>query len=133
MSSLGDWVGFVAVAALVKRLGGDVGAYAVAGVMVARMLPALLFGPIAGVLVDRMDRKKMMIVADLSRAALYATMPFLGKLYRSSSCRSSSNASRCCGVRRETRASRTSSRGDSSRTRTPWVSSRHTAPCRWAA
>ena len=73
MSSLGDWVGFVAVAALVKRLGGDVGAYAVAGVMVARMLPALLFGPIAGVLVDRMDRKKMMIVADLSRAALYAT------------------------------------------------------------
>jgi dTMP kinase len=49
--------------------------------MVARMLPALLFGPIAGVLVDRMDRKKMMIVADLSRAALYATMPFLGKLY----------------------------------------------------
>jgi dTMP kinase len=81
MSSLGDWVGFVAVAALVKRLGGDVGAYAVAGVMVARMLPALLFGPIAGVLVDRKDRKKMMIVADLSRAALYATMPFLGKLY----------------------------------------------------
>ena len=80
MSSLGDWVGFVAVAALVKRLGGDVAAYAVAGVMVARMLPAILFGPIAGVLVDRMDRKRMMMLADLSRAALYATMPFLGKL-----------------------------------------------------
>ncbi len=81
MSSLGDWVGFVAVAALVKRLGGDVAAYAVAGVMVARMLPAILFGPIAGVLVDRMDRKRMMMLADLCRAALYATMPFLGKLY----------------------------------------------------
>jgi dTMP kinase len=81
VSSLGDWVGFVAVAAMVNRLGGNVGAYAVAGVMVARMAPAILFGPIAGVLVDRLDRKKMMMFADLSRGALYATMPFLGKLY----------------------------------------------------
>jgi len=80
VSSLGDWVGFLAVAALVNRLGGNVGAYAVAGVMVARMLPAVLFGPIAGALVDRADRKRMMIIADLSRAALYATVPFLGKL-----------------------------------------------------
>jgi dTMP kinase len=81
VSSLGDWVGFVAVAALVKRLGGDVGAYAVAGVMVARMLPAILFGPFAGALVDRVDRKRIMILADLARAGLYATMPFLGKLW----------------------------------------------------
>ncbi len=81
ISSLGDWVGFVAVAALVARLGGAVGAYAVAGVMMARMLPAVLFGPIAGALVDRVDRKKAMIVADLSRGVLYATMPFLGKLW----------------------------------------------------
>jgi dTMP kinase len=81
VSSLGDWVGFVAVAAMVNRLGGNVGAYAVAGVMVARMAPAILFGPIAGVLVDRLDRKKMMMFADLSRGALYAAMPFLGKLY----------------------------------------------------
>jgi len=49
--------------------------------MVARMLPAVLFGPIAGVLVDRVDRRRMMIIADLSRAALYATMPFLGKIW----------------------------------------------------
>jgi dTMP kinase len=81
VSSLGDWVGFVAVAALVARLGGSVGTYAVAGVMVARMLPSILFGPLAGVLVDRFDRKRIMITADLSRAALYATMPFLGKLW----------------------------------------------------
>jgi len=81
ISSLGDWVGFVAVAALVKRLGGGAGAYAVAGVMVARMLPAILFGPIAGALVDRVDRKKIMIIADISRGALYATMPFLGRLW----------------------------------------------------
>lgn len=81
VSSLGDWVGFVAVASLVARLGGSVGAYAVAGVMVARMLPSILFGPVAGVLVDRTDRKRIMITADLSRGALYASMPFLGKLW----------------------------------------------------
>lgn len=80
-SSLGDWVGFVAVASLVKRLGGDVGAYAVAGVMIARMLPAILFGPVAGALVDRFDRKRIMIGADLSRGALYASLPFLGNLW----------------------------------------------------
>ncbi|GIU98979.1 MAG: hypothetical protein KatS3mg014_0595 [Actinomycetota bacterium] len=81
VSSLGDWVGFVAVTALVSRLGGAVGAYAVAGVMAARMLPAILFGPIAGVLVDRVNRKRIMILADLARGGLYATMPFLGKLW----------------------------------------------------
>ncbi|HSL15567.1 MAG TPA: MFS transporter, partial [Actinomycetota bacterium] len=81
VSSLGDWVGFVAVAALVERLGGTVGAFAVAGVMMARMLPAILFGPVAGVLADRLDRKRLMIVADVSRAGLYASMPFLGRLW----------------------------------------------------
>jgi dTMP kinase len=83
ISSLGDWVGFVAVAALVNRLGGggNLSSYAVAGVMVSRMLPSILFGPVAGVLVDRFDRKRIMITADLSRAALYASMPLLGKLW----------------------------------------------------
>src|SRR5581483_11064954 len=81
VSSLGDWIGFIAVAALVKRLGGNVGAYAVAGVMMARMLPSILFGPLAGALVDRFDRKRIMIVADLSRAGLYASMPFLGSIW----------------------------------------------------
>ncbi len=82
VSSLGDWVGFVAVAALVNRLGGpEAGAYAVAGVMVARMLPAILFGPIAGALADRVNRKRIMMFADVSRGALYATMPFLGKIW----------------------------------------------------
>ena len=40
--------------------------------MIARMLPAILFGPIAGALVDRLDRKQIMIVADIGRGAMYA-------------------------------------------------------------
>jgi dTMP kinase len=81
VSSFGDWVGFVAVTALVINRGGASGAYAVAGVMVARMLPGILFGPIAGAIVDRFNRKTLMITADISRGALYAVMPLLGPLW----------------------------------------------------
>jgi len=78
VSSLGDWVGFVAVAALVTKIGGArLGGLAVAGVMMARLLPSVLFGPFAGVFADRFDRRKLMISADLSRAALYASIAFL--------------------------------------------------------
>src|SRR6266540_3974904 len=73
VSSLGDWVGFVAVASLVARLGGSrLGGLAVAGVMLARLLPSVLFGPFAGVLADRFDRRRMMMTADVSRGAMYA-------------------------------------------------------------
>src|SRR5437762_2815066 len=45
--------------------------------MMARLLPSLLFGPFAGVLVDRVDRKRLMITADISRGVMYGSMPFL--------------------------------------------------------
>jgi dTMP kinase len=80
-SSFGDWVGFVAVASLVTRKGGDVGGFAVAGVMVARMLPAILFGALAGTIVDRFNRKTLMMSADIARCGLYVLMPFLGPLW----------------------------------------------------
>ena len=81
VSSTGDWVGFVAVAALVARLGGNAASFAVAGVMAARMLPSVLFGPFAGVLVDRMNRKRLMISADIARCVMYGSMPFIGALW----------------------------------------------------
>jgi len=82
VSSLGDWVGFVAVTSLVTSLSGTAATagLAVGGVMTARMLPAILFGPFAGALVDRFDRKQIMILADIARGALYATMAFVHRL-----------------------------------------------------
>jgi dTMP kinase len=81
ISSLGDWVGFVAVTSLVASLAKGAGkGFAVGGVMTARMLPALLFGPVAGVLIDRFDRKKIMIVADLARGVMYGSMAFVHTL-----------------------------------------------------
>ena len=81
VSSFGDWVGFVAVTALVATKGGEAAEYAIAGVMLARTLPAILFGPVAGAIVDRVNRKTLMITADIARGSLYALMPFLGPLW----------------------------------------------------
>ena len=55
--------------------------FAISAVMIARMLPAVLFGPIAGALVDRVDRKQIMIIADLGRGVMYAVMAFMGELW----------------------------------------------------
>lgn len=61
--------------ALVQRIYDD--EFAIAAVLLARIGPALLFSPIAGVLGDRWDRKKVMVFADVARAALILTLPFI--------------------------------------------------------
>ncbi len=55
---------------------------AVAGLMIFRVLPAFLVGPIAGVLLDRIDRRKAMIASDVARACLIASVPFVPKAFR---------------------------------------------------
>ncbi len=82
VSSLGDWVGFLAVTSLVTDLaaGTTSAGFAVAGLMIARTLPAVVLGPLAGAIIDRTDRKQLMIAADLARGAMYATMVFLDQL-----------------------------------------------------
>jgi dTMP kinase len=82
VSSLGDWVGLLAVTTLVYAVAPDGREeFAVSGVMVARTLPAFLFGPIVGSLVDRMDRKQLMVIADLARGGMYVAMVFVGELW----------------------------------------------------
>lgn len=77
-SSLGDWVGFFAIVALTESILGQTraAAFAVGGVMVARVVPTLLLGPVAGVFADRWDRRSLMIVTDLVRAGVMILLPF---------------------------------------------------------
>jgi dTMP kinase len=77
-SAMGDWIGFLAIITLTERILGPTraAAFAVSGVMVARVLPSLLLGPIAGVFVDRWDRKRVLIATDLGRGAIMALIPF---------------------------------------------------------
>jgi dTMP kinase len=72
VSSLGDWVGLLAI----LSIAGRVSTYAVAFVMFARMLPGFILAPLGGALVDRWNRKVVMVSCDLGRAALLAILPF---------------------------------------------------------
>jgi dTMP kinase len=82
--SLGDWLGLLATTALAQQLsGGDYATanFAIAGVFIARLLPAVFLGPIAGVIADRLDRRMLMVVADVIRFALYVSIPIVGNYF----------------------------------------------------
>ncbi len=68
ISQLGDWFNAVAVFALLLDLTGS--ATAVAWMMIVQFLPVAFAGPIAGVVVDRVNRRRLMIAADLARGLL---------------------------------------------------------------
>ena len=77
-SSLGDWLGLLATTALAQQLSGgnySTANYAIAGVFIARLLPAVFLGPIAGVIADRFDRRKLMVTCDVLRTGLYISIP----------------------------------------------------------
>ena len=79
-SSLGDWLGLLATTALAQQLSAGNYAranFAIAGVFIARLLPAVFLGPVAGVIADRFDRRNLMIVCDILRAALYISIPLV--------------------------------------------------------
>lgn len=69
VSEIGDWLNNIAVLALTIHLAGaGREGIAVAVYAISRHLPLFVFGPLAGVVVDRSDRRRVMIAADLLRA-----------------------------------------------------------------
>ncbi len=68
VSQLGDWLDSIAIFSLLLALTGS--GTAVSLVIVSQFLPPALVGLGAGVVVDRLPRKQVMIAADLIRAAL---------------------------------------------------------------
>jgi dTMP kinase len=76
-SATGDWIGFLAIAALAARIGAGNAGQAVGVVMIARVAPGFFLASLGGVLVDRWDRKKVMVVCDIGRAATLALLPFI--------------------------------------------------------
>lgn len=82
-AGLGDWTGLVALQVLVTQLsqrGSRVALFALGGIMMARLLPSLLVGPVAGVLADRYDRKRLMVVTSLVRGVLFIAIAFSSDL-----------------------------------------------------
>ena len=68
VSEIGDHFNNVAVFSL--ALANTRSGMVVTGVMLARAIPAVMAGPLAGVVLDRLDRKKIMIASDLVRAVV---------------------------------------------------------------
>jgi MFS family permease len=63
ISMMGDWAMFAALPFYAFEQTGS--AFASGAVLTALTLPGLLFGTVAGVFVDRWDRKRTMVVANL--------------------------------------------------------------------
>jgi len=68
ISELGTWFSFIAELGLVQLHSGS--PWMTTGLLVSRLLPVLIFAPIAGVAVDRLDRRRILIVADLARVLI---------------------------------------------------------------
>src|SRR5260370_9630287 len=72
VSELGDWFYALAVYSLILELTGSEKLVGLAGVV--QVLPQTLAAPTAGVVNDRLSRKRVMIVADLARVAIVLGM-----------------------------------------------------------
>jgi dTMP kinase len=82
LSSLGDWLGLLATTALATQLatGYQAQNYALGGVLVVRLLPSAILGPLAGAFADRFDRRYTMVVTDLLRFFLFLAIPIFSSL-----------------------------------------------------
>ncbi|GGK96627.1 dTMP kinase [Mangrovihabitans endophyticus] len=77
VASFGDWIGTLATALFAsQQVQGSVAqGSAFSSTIAIRLLPALLLGPIAGVMADRFDRRYTMVVCDILRFIVYGSIP----------------------------------------------------------
>ncbi|WP_109746127.1 dTMP kinase [Salinispora oceanensis] len=81
-ASFGDWFGLLATSVFAaSQVEGSTAKGAAFGTVIAiRLLPALVLGPIAGVFADRFDRRWTMVICDLLRFLLFASIPLVAVL-----------------------------------------------------
>lgn len=83
LSSLGDWLGLLALTAMASQLADATYQdqnFAIASVLFVRVLPALVLGPLAGYVADRLDRRRTLVMGDLARGAVFASIPIVHTL-----------------------------------------------------
>ncbi len=80
VSKLGDWLGIIALNLYVFDLTGSATALAV--LLAVESIPALLISPLAGVIVDRLSRRRVMMVANLVAAMMFALLPLMASLWQ---------------------------------------------------
>jgi hypothetical protein len=75
VSEIGDWFYSLAIYSLLLQITGE--ARSVALALVLQVIPQTLFGPLSGVINDRIRRKRVMITADLVRVLIVLCMLFV--------------------------------------------------------
>jgi dTMP kinase len=82
LCSIGDWLSLLALAGLADKLTSDgnyqLKSFAFAGVVLTQLLPGLLFAPLGGLLADRFDRRKVMVICDVLRCGLFVSIAIVG-------------------------------------------------------
>lgn len=73
VSGVGDWFVIGLLIPMVTSLSGG-SSFAVAGVLIAKIVPALLLSSLTGAIVDRSDRRRTMIAADITRCLLVVVL-----------------------------------------------------------
>lgn len=73
-SGLGTWIAVVALSIDVYDRTGS--ATWVSALLVADFLPSVAIGLLFGPLIDRLSRRRIMVVADLARFVIFAALPF---------------------------------------------------------
>ncbi|MEU4801134.1 dTMP kinase [Actinosynnema sp. NPDC023587] len=80
LCSVGDWLSLLALTGLVSKLTQSYQweSFALSLVVLTQLLPGILFAPLGGVLADRFDRRKIMVVCDLLRGGLFLSIALVG-------------------------------------------------------
>jgi dTMP kinase len=81
LCSIGDWMSLLALTGLASKLLASSytwQSFSFSLVVLTQLLPGILFAPLGGVLADRFDRRKVMVVCDLLRCALFLSIALVG-------------------------------------------------------
>lgn len=81
ISATGDWLGLIATISLAQRLSTGTEGTAIALVLATRIAPGFFLATAAGVIVDRFNRKHLLLVCDIGRAVVLFTLPFVDSLF----------------------------------------------------
>lgn len=80
-SSFGDWIGLIALTLIAARLGAGSQGGAIALILTTRLLPGLFLGPVIGIVLDRFNRKTVMVCSDIARAIVFVLLTQVDNLY----------------------------------------------------
>ncbi|HEY0739062.1 MAG TPA: MFS transporter [Herpetosiphonaceae bacterium] len=75
ISGFGDWLLLVALPIFVYNLSGS--SLATGAMFIIQILPRVLLAPVAGVFVDRWDRKRVMVISDIIRGVVLLSLLFV--------------------------------------------------------